>query len=127
MRAPAKTIAYQRHSSCCRLAPERSGIVDRTPPVLTPSPRTARRPATQAGAAFPPAALPADGFDRGLHAALGRATAAISPSSLLLAYADWLSHLNLSPAKQIELVQKAWRKLVRFSIYWPHAMAESAP
>jgi len=104
--------------------------VDRTQPVLTPSPqtpRTARRPAVQPGAAFPPAALPADGFDRGLHAALGRATAAISPSSLLLAYADWLSHLNLSPAKQIELVQKAWRKLVRYSIYWPHATAESAP
>jgi polyhydroxyalkanoate synthase len=71
--------------------------------------------------------LSADGYDRALHAALARATSAISPSSLLLAYSDWLSHLHLSPAKQNDLVQKAWRKLARFALYAPHAFSEGAP
>ena len=87
----------------------------------------ARRPAPPPPAARPQAVLPADGFDRGLHAALGRATSAISPSSLLLAYTDWLSHLALSPAKQTELMQKAWRKLARLALYLPHALSEGEP
>lgn len=90
-------------------------------------------PAQQPGEAIPLPTedelmlTPGDGFDRWLHALLGRATAAISPSSLLLAYADWVSHLLLSPAKQAELVQKAWRKAYRFALYAPHAFAPEAP
>ncbi len=96
---------------------------------VVPSDRGAppRRMAQSPLAPLPQAALPADGFDRGLHAALGRATSAISPSSLLLAYSDWLSHLALSPAKQMELVQKAYRKLHRYSLYVPHSLSEKEP
>ena len=35
----------------------------------------------------------------------------------MLAYADWLSHLGIAPAKQAELLQKALRKFTRFFLY----------
>jgi polyhydroxyalkanoate synthase len=66
--------------------------------------------------------VPVEGFDRSLHAVLGRATHGVSPTSLWLAYTDWLSHLMLSPAKQAQLVQKAMRKATRFALYLPQAM-----
>ena len=69
------------------------------------------------------ATLPVEGFDRSLHAVLGRWTRAISPTSLLLAYVDWLSHLALSPAKQAHLAQKALRKAHRLALYLPRATA----
>jgi polyhydroxyalkanoate synthase len=69
------------------------------------------------------ATIPVEGLDRSLHAMLGRATHAISPSSVLLAYTDWLSHLALSPAKQAHLAQKAMRKAHRLSLYLPRAAA----
>jgi len=61
--------------------------------------------------------VPFEGFDRALHAILGRATRAVSPTSLLLAYTDWMSHLLLSPAKQVHLV----RKYVDPDAYLAHA------
>jgi polyhydroxyalkanoate synthase len=66
------------------------------------------------------------GLDRSLHAILGRATRAISPTSLLLAYVDWWSHLALSPAKQAQLVQKALRKAHRLALYAPRSLAGDA-
>ena len=56
-------------------------------------------------------------IDRFLHAAQGRLTAGISPSSALLAYLDWAVHLANSPGKQGELIEKALRKSVRFAAY----------
>ncbi len=70
--------------------------------------------------------VPFEGFDRALHAMLGRATRAVSPTSLQLAYTDWLSHLMLSPAKQAHLVQKALRKAHRFGSYLPAAASGRA-
>ncbi len=70
---------------------------------------------------------PTEGFDRWLHAQLGRATAGVSPSALLLAYTDWLSHLALSPAKQAELRHKASRKLQRLALLLPHALDAESP
>ncbi|HTO49792.1 MAG TPA: alpha/beta fold hydrolase [Burkholderiales bacterium] len=67
--------------------------------------------------------VPFEGFDRALHAILGRATRAVSPTSLLLAYTDWMSHLLLSPAKQAHLVQKALRKAHRLASYLPGAIS----
>lgn len=74
---------------------------------------------------FPPG-QPSEGFDRWLHAQLGRMSAGISPAALLLAWVDWLSHLSLSPAKQAELVHKAWRKALRLALYMPHALSQDA-
>ena len=56
-------------------------------------------------------------FDRIYHAFIGRGTLGLSPASLLLAYADWIAHLSIAPAKQAELVQKALRKYTRFFLY----------
>ena len=70
--------------------------------------------------------VPFEGFDRALHAILGRATRAVSPTSLVLAYTDWMSHLLLSPAKQAHLVQKALRKAHRLGSYLPAAVTGRA-
>jgi polyhydroxyalkanoate synthase len=70
---------------------------------------------------------PTEGFDRWLHAQIGGATAGVSPAALMLAYTDWLSHLALSPAKQAEIVHKAWRKAVRLALYLPHSARPDAP
>jgi len=56
-------------------------------------------------------------IDRIFHAFLGRVTLGVSPASLMLAYVDWLTHLQLVPAKQVKLVQKALRKFIRLSLY----------
>jgi polyhydroxyalkanoate synthase len=74
-----------------------------------------------------PTSEPTEGFDRWLHAQIGRRTSGVSPAALVLAYTDWLAHLALSPAKQAELVQKAWRKAYRMALYLPHALHGDAP
>ena len=43
------------------------------------------------------------------HAALARLSGGISPIALLLAYTDWLSHLEASPQRQLEISQEAVR------------------
>jgi polyhydroxyalkanoate synthase len=47
--------------------------------------------------------------DRAFHAALARFSGGISPIALLLAYADWLSHLATSPQRQFEISKAAVR------------------
>jgi polyhydroxyalkanoate synthase len=61
-------------------------------------------------------------FDRFLHATEGRLTSGLSPTSAMLAYLDWAVHLANSPGKQAELVQKAFRKSVKFSAFLEQAM-----
>lgn len=48
-------------------------------------------------------------FDREFHARLGKFWA-LSPASMAGAYFDWLTHLALSPGKQLELMESALRK-----------------
>jgi polyhydroxyalkanoate synthase len=91
------------------------------------------RPRGHTGAAPPPATDPLippmpsterrKMLDQPLHAALGWFTAGLSPVSLALAYADWVQHLSLSPDKQIELVEKALRKLTRHQRFSRRALA----
>jgi polyhydroxyalkanoate synthase len=45
--------------------------------------------------------------DRALHAMLARLTGGISPAALLMAYADWASHLAVAPQRQMEISQEA--------------------
>jgi len=54
-------------------------------------------------------------LDRLSHAWLGRLTGGVSPASLMGAYADWHWHLAISPGKQGQLVEKAWRKATRLT------------
>ena len=65
-------------------------------------------------------------IDRFLHAAEARMTAGISPASALGAYLDWAIHLANSPGKQAELVEKAFRKSVRFGAHLQHCLSGKA-
>ena len=66
---------------------------------------------------YDPDVLQRQRLDRFGHAVLGRMTFGISPAALGLAWADWASHLAVSPGKQTELWQKATRKWVRLGLY----------
>lgn len=55
--------------------------------------------------------------DRRLVASLARHTLNISPASLWLAYFDWVTHLQLSPSKQHELLLHAWKKCSQWEEY----------
>ncbi len=59
---------------------------------------------------------PADA-DRLLHAVMAAATQGVAPTSLALAGIDWLMHLAMSPGKWQQLVQKAWKKDMRWLNY----------
>jgi polyhydroxyalkanoate synthase len=89
---------------------------------ITPKQRVAPSP-PRSTAELESGTIPVDGLDRSLHAVLGRATRAVSPASLLLAYTDWMAHLMLSPAKQIQLAEKIVRKAHRYALYLPQAVA----
>ncbi len=52
--------------------------------------------------------------DRALHAMLARLTGGISPIALLLAYADWGSHLATAPQRRMEISSDALRSTSRF-------------
>ena len=62
-------------------------------------------------------AEPPQEADRLLHAIMAEATQGIAPSSLALAATDWLMHLAMSPAKGQQLVQKAFKKHMRWFSY----------
>jgi len=64
------------------------------------------------------------GFDRALHAQLAHLTQGISPASVTSAYMDWLVHLAVSPGKQMELLSKAQRKVIRLALHAAHGPAE---
>jgi polyhydroxyalkanoate synthase len=55
--------------------------------------------------------------DRLLHAIVAHATQGISPTSLALAGFDWVMHLAQSPAKWQQLLEKAWKKDMRWVAY----------
>jgi polyhydroxyalkanoate synthase subunit PhaC len=86
--------------------------------------KTARQAASTS--AFPPVKLPAprdsyastalgDVVDRSLRAAVARFTVGLSPAALIEAYMDWATHLLTSPGKQVQLIEKAIKKNVRFA------------
>ena len=52
--------------------------------------------------------------DRTLHAMLARLSGGISPTALLLAYTDWLSHLAASPQRRLEIAQEGIVDTQRF-------------
>ncbi|MFT6088537.1 MAG: polyhydroxyalkanoate synthase [Sulfitobacter sp.] len=54
-------------------------------------------------------------MDKGLNAAQARFTGGISPIALTAAYADWALHLSSAPGKQLELLEKAGKKIWRFA------------
>jgi polyhydroxyalkanoate synthase len=98
-----------------------SATILRHPAAKTPAPC----PAAAAGPERDSYASTALGelLDRSTHAAIASATAGISPGALATAYLDWLSHLAVSPGKQMQLVQKAAKKTTRLA---EHALRRAA-
>lgn len=64
-----------------------------------------------------PTTYEGESFDVMLHAWLAKFTCWLSPTSMGLAMYDWLSHLTMAPAKQIELAKKAEKSLEEFYLY----------
>ena len=56
-------------------------------------------------------------FDRLVQAWQARFTGGLSPTSLLLAYYDWLVHFSNTPGNQARLVEQAWQDALRFVEY----------
>jgi polyhydroxyalkanoate synthase len=56
-------------------------------------------------------------FDRLLQAWQARFTAGLSPTSLTLAYFDWLVHLSNTPGKQARLFEQAWHESMHLGTY----------
>jgi polyhydroxyalkanoate synthase len=65
-------------------------------------------------------AEPPEDADRLLHAIMAESTQGVAPTSLALAGFDWLMHLAMSPGKWQQLVQKAWKKDMRWLNYAAH-------
>ncbi|MDX1900557.1 MAG: alpha/beta fold hydrolase [Gammaproteobacteria bacterium] len=55
-----------------------------------------------------------EAYDIMLRASLARMTFSLSPASFGMAMYDWMSHFALSPAKQIDLMQKGFKNLNQF-------------
>jgi polyhydroxyalkanoate synthase len=64
-------------------------------------------------------------IDRMVHGWQGRLTSGQSPSTLMLAYFNWMVHLANSPGKRIELVDKAVRKSGRLLTFAASRAADS--
>ena len=56
-------------------------------------------------------------LDRAFHAGLARLTGGLSPAAVAGAYLDWATHFSAAPGKQMELVDKFTRKLIRLGQY----------
>lgn len=65
-------------------------------------------------------------LDRLTHAWLGRLTLGVSPASLMSAYFDWLVHLAISPGTQAQLLEKAVREALQFTLHFYRATLTTA-
>ena len=65
-----------------------------------------------------------EAMDRMRDTLISRFSSGVSPASLALAYMDWTLHLQSAPGKQLEMVQKAFRKSNRLSAYLLSTMGQ---
>jgi polyhydroxyalkanoate synthase len=63
-------------------------------------------------------------MDRMRDTLISRFSSGVSPASLALAYMDWALHLQSAPGKQLEMIQKAFRKNSRLSAYLLSSMGQ---
>jgi polyhydroxyalkanoate synthase len=68
-----------------------------------------------------------DVVDRSVHAALARFTLGLSPAALAESYFNWATHLAASPGKQMQLIQKAARKVARLTRHAGECACGRAP
>ncbi|HLF67655.1 MAG TPA: alpha/beta fold hydrolase [Gammaproteobacteria bacterium] len=60
---------------------------------------------------------PGQVFDRALHATASQFIGYISPAAMRLAWIDWLFHLAICPAKQLDLMQTTLKSIQEFSLF----------
>jgi len=72
-----------------------------------------------------PSSVPS--LDRLTHAWLGRLTLGVSPASLMSAYFDWLVHLAISPGTQAQLLERAAREFLQFTLHSCQPALNTAP
>lgn len=60
---------------------------------------------------------PYEKLDRATRAALARATAGVSPHSIMATWMDWALHLGRSPGRQLELTERAARDTAKLWVY----------
>ncbi|MCA0928138.1 PHA/PHB synthase family protein [Ruegeria profundi] len=60
---------------------------------------------------------PYEKLDRAMRAAMARATAGVSPHSIMATWMDWALHLSRSPGRQFELVEHAAKNTAKLSEY----------
>lgn len=65
-------------------------------------------------------------MDHEFKAALSRLFSGMSPIEMSLAYLDWLSHLAISPGKQLQLAQSLVRKAMKLGFYGVGALFAQA-
>lgn len=58
-----------------------------------------------------------ENYDRMIHAQMGTFVGWLSPATAIISYFDWLSHLTISPAKQIDVFNKTLQNVSRFFLY----------
>src|ERR1700693_6285984 len=56
-------------------------------------------------------------YDKLLTAAMSKYLGPISPISYAMAIMNWLAHLQVSPAKQVSIVQKSYENAMKFLLY----------
>lgn len=66
----------------------------------------------------------AETADHAFHSALARWTGGLSPAGLSAAYFDWLTHLALSPGKQLQLSHKASKKLGKLIAHFARRLVD---
>jgi polyhydroxyalkanoate synthase len=86
-------------------------------PILRPAYEQAPLPREDIIALHRTVPEPPSDADRLLRAMVGHATQGVSPTGMALAGLDWMMHLSQSPAKWQRLVEKAWKKDMRWLAY----------
>jgi polyhydroxyalkanoate synthase len=66
-------------------------------------------------------------IDRLLHAWIARFSAHVSPTSLILAFVDWVLHLQVSPSKQQELLVEMGNRWLKLGLYALSAQQAPCP
>ncbi len=70
---------------------------------------------------------PYEKLDRATRAALARATAGVSPHSIMATWMDWALHLSRSPGRQLELAERAASNMAKLWAYSGGLARESEP
>jgi len=69
----------------------------------------------------------ADRIDRSVHAGIARATGGLSPAAIGGAWADWLTHMSISPGRQYWLAWKGAHKATRYAEYLGRSFSDATP